>query len=141
MRWLLPSLRARAPAAIAATISKVDYHGFVIALCVATVAPFAIVTWAWLRRASRAARWTVLLVQAVVALNVLSHVAAATVFAGYTPGLVTALLVNLPFSVYLFRCAWVEHWDTPARLALLVPAAILVHGLIALLLVTGALGG
>ena len=39
-------------------------------------------------------------------LNVLAHLLSATMLTrGYAPGLATALLVNLPFSLYLFRRA------------------------------------
>ena len=57
---------------------------------------------------------------------------------GYAPGLVTALVLNLPFSLYLLRRAIREQWlSRPARWAL-VPGAILLHGplLAALLLAT-----
>ena len=55
-------------------------------------------------------------------LNVLWHVAtAALVFNGYAPGLLTAILINLPFSVYLLRRAASERWVS--RGAMWAPAA------------------
>jgi hypothetical protein len=141
MRRFLPSLKERTPAAIGAVLAQVDYHGFLVALIIATVLPFAIVWWVWVRPESRVALWAALGIQAVVALNVLSHIAAAIVFGGYSPGLATAVLVNLPFSAYLFSRAWIEGWTTTARLSLLLLAALIVHGplLVGLLLLTGAL--
>jgi hypothetical protein len=38
------------------------------------------------------------------------------VFGGYAPGLVTAVLINLPFSLYLLRAMWA-----------LLPGALLMH--------------
>lgn len=66
--------------------------------------------------------------QAVVALNVLWHVGAAVAFGGYVPGVVTAVLVNAPFSVYFFRRAAREGWLRPAALWATIPAAVAVHG-------------
>jgi hypothetical protein len=59
-------------------------------------------------------------------------------FRGYAPGLVTALLLNLPFSLYLLRRAARERWLDRGALWTLAPAALLVHGpmLSALLLAT-----
>ena len=42
--------------------------------------------------------------------------AAAVVFGGYAPGLVTAVLINLPSSLYLLRAMWA-----------LLPGALLMH--------------
>ena len=62
--------------------------------------------WAERRPGSATALWLLLLLQATVLLNVLWHIAAAVVlFRGYAPGLVTALLLNLPFSLYLLARA------------------------------------
>jgi hypothetical protein len=74
-----------------------------------------------------------------VLLNAIWHLAIAVVlFRGYAPGLATALLLNLPFSLHLLGRAVREQWlSRPARWAL-VPGAVLLHGplLAALLLVT-----
>jgi hypothetical protein len=79
----------------------------------------------------------VLLIQATVLLNVVWHAAAAVVlFGGYAPGVVTAVLLNLPFSVYLLGRSAREHWLSARALWALVPAAIVLHGpLLAALLV------
>ena len=60
---------------------------------------------------------------------------------GYGPGLATAILVNLPFSVYLFRRATGEHWFSVRALFSLIPAAIILHGpaLVGLIALTGFL--
>ena len=72
--------------------------------------------------------WAIALVQAVVALNVVSHLAAALVLRSYTPGLASAVTLNLPFSVYVFRRATSEGWFGRRERWALVPAALLVHG-------------
>ena len=75
--------------------------------------------------------------QAVVAVNVVSHLAAATLFLrGYSPGLLSALLINAPVSIYLFRRAAHEQWIPPRAWRAVLPVALLIHGpgLIGLLL-------
>jgi len=107
-------------------------------LGIVTLVPFAIAWWAT-RAQSGVAVWLLLLIQATVLLNVAWHVAAAALlFDGYAPGLVTAVVVNLPFSIYLLGRASREAWvGAPARWAL-APAALLMHGplLSSLLLLT-----
>ena len=109
------------------------------ALAIVTAGAFAVAWWAVRRPASAAARWTVLLLQTTMLLNALWHMlTAAVLFGGYAPGLVTGVLVNLPFSIYLLRRAAAEHWLSPTARWALVPAALALHGplLAALILAT-----
>ena len=99
--------------------------------------PFLVITWATLRPDSLVARWSALAVQAVVALNVVSHVVVAVgLLRDYSRGLVTALGLNAPLSCVLFTRAAPEQWIPSWSWWLLPPTALLVHGpgLIGLLL-------
>ena len=135
----LPFVLARLPAGWQAVAAPLTSGQVWSALAVVTGVAFAVAWWAHLRPDSRTALWLLLLIQSAVLLNALWHLAIAVVlFGGYAPGLVTALVLNLPFSLYLLRRAVREQWlSRPARWAL-VPGAILLHGplLAALLLVT-----
>jgi len=114
-----------------------SYPRLLVALAAATLVPLAVVAWAQRRAAPPAALWGALLVQAVVLLNVVAHVATAVLLTrGYTPGLATAVVVNLPFSLYLLRRAERERWLGRGALVALAPAALAVHGplLLALLM-------
>jgi hypothetical protein len=124
----LPRVRAMLPEPYQAAAVAVSDDSMRVALLVATLVPLAITAWTQRRPESRAALWAALLVQAVLALNVVSHVATATMLRGYSPGLITALAVNAPFSVYFFRRAARERWLSRRALLWLAPAAILVHG-------------
>lgn len=96
------------------------------------------------RRWGAAARQGVLLgMQAVMLLNVLSHLGLAAWVRGYVPGLFTALAFTLPFSLYLFHRAFWERWVTRRMLAALVPVALLVHGplLLGLMWLAGRVSG
>lgn len=100
-----------------------------MALLVVTVVPATISLWSWLRPGSRTAFWCVLLIQATVFLNVFAHLSSAiTLFRGYGPGLATALVINLPFSVYLLMAGRRSGWLTRRETLWLLPAALLVHG-------------
>lgn len=135
----LPVVRARLPVFVQPYMADIQPDGLRVALLWATVIPFAVVLWVTMRPSSLGARWCALLVQAVIAVNVVSHLTvAAIVMRGYSPGLVSAVLVNAPLSVYLFRRAAREGWLSRAALRALWPAALLVHGpgLIGLILLT-----
>ena len=110
-------------------IIHISYSQILLALTLATLIPLALVAWAVRRPDQASALWFALLVQVVVLLNVFSHLAAALfVMRGYSPGLLTAMLINLPFSLYLLRRAASEQWLSRRALWLTVPAALLVHG-------------
>ena len=62
-------------------------------------------------------------------LNVATHISAAVfVLRGYSPGLVTALALNLPYSLHVLSRAVRERWLSRAGLVSLLPAALVVHG-------------
>ena len=135
----LPLVLARLPTGWQAVAAPLTTGQVWSALAVVTGVALAIAWWAHRHPDSRTALWLLLLIQSAVLLNAGWHVAAAVVlFGGYAPGLVTALILNLPFSIYLLRRATREHWlSRPAGWAL-VPGAVLLHGplLAALLLAT-----
>ncbi len=127
MRGLLPQLAVRMPPALRGVLPAVTYPQFLVALAAVTGVPLAVALAADLRRSGPATVF-LLFVQAVLLVNVLSHVASAVFLGGYSPGLATALAVNLPFSVHLLRRARRERWAGRRTLLALIPAALLFHG-------------
>lgn len=133
----LPFVLYRLPATWQALIAPLTTGQVGAALAVVTAVAFVVAWWSYQRPDSAVALWLVLLIQATVLLNAVWHVAAAVVlFGGYAPGVVTAVLVNLPFSSYLLGRATRERWLSSRALWALVPAAVVLHGpLLAALLV------
>jgi hypothetical protein len=125
----LPLVRERAPDWARPFVTGVTYEQMLIALAIVTIGPLGIAIWAVARPRSPVAVWSVLLIQAVVLLNAAAHVGSALfILRGYGPGLATALVVNLPFSLYVLRRAAREQWTTRQGLLALAPAAFVVHG-------------
>ncbi len=140
MRAVLPRVATLVPPALRHVVPAVTYPQFLLALAAVTAVPLAVALVGDLRGSGPATVF-LLFVQAVLLVNVLSHVASAVFLAGYSPGLATALAVNLPFSVYLLRRARQERWVGGRTLLSLLPAALLFHGpgLLALLAAAGRL--
>lgn len=125
----LPLVLSRLPEGWRALAGAVTLGQVGIALALVTLVPLLLAIWAFQRPASDLPVWLLLLVQATVLLNVLWHVTTAlVVFGGYAPGLLTALLINLPFSIYLLRRAARERWVGRGALWGLLPGALLMHG-------------
>jgi TRAP-type C4-dicarboxylate transport system permease large subunit len=135
----LPFVLARLPAGWQALAAPLTSGQVWSALAFLPAAAFAVAWWADRRPQSHAPRWLLLLIQSTALVNAIWHLAIAVIlFGGYAPGLVTALLLNLPFSVYLLRRAVLEQWVGRPALWALVPGALVLHGplLAALLLAT-----
>jgi hypothetical protein len=98
------------------------------ALALVTVIATGIVVRASRRPQDPGRLWAALLIQGVMLLNVASHIAAASWIGGYAPGLVTALVLNLPFSFYLFKRAVDENWVSRRASLLLLPTVAIIHG-------------
>lgn len=65
---------------------------------------FVLAAWDGVRRAQRGARsWFFFVAAGALAGNALTHVGQAVYFGGYSPGVVTALLVSAPYSILLAR--------------------------------------
>jgi hypothetical protein len=128
MRGFLPLDLARLPALLQAYMPEVTYPQFLLVLLVVTGLPFLILVAANVRRRISAGVYALLAVAAVLLLNVASHVGAALYFGGYTPGLVTALCVNLPVALYTLFRAIQERWMGRWALWSLPLTALVLHG-------------
>jgi len=118
-----PRVRALAPAGVASLIP--DVATMYLALVVLTLASFVL---AALTRSRQWATYGLLLVAAVLFVNVAWHVVAALWLGGYAPGLITALVVNLPATVAALRWGSIGGWLSGRRLWMLMLAALLLHG-------------
>jgi hypothetical protein len=109
--------------------TEAQYERSLIALTVAVCALYL------LARLSDRLAYALVVVQAVMTLNVGAHLIMAWVLGGYAPGLVTALLVEAPASLFVWSRLRQGAWMTRTQWGLLPPLAALLHGpgLIALL--------
>jgi hypothetical protein len=122
----LNSLNGKLAGWLPAPPSQQTVNNLHIALILATVLPAIFLFWAifsprqWLVVAS-------LLVEVVLLVNACFHVLTAVLHGGYVPGLISAVLINLPFGMYVMRRAVGERW-IGVRVALqLVAVAVLLH--------------
>ena len=127
MRAYLPRISAllgeHAPAGLVSAMPTLAQ--FYAALVGATLIPLLLVAFATSGRPTQFKFYLVALVQAQVCLNVfVPHVPAAFALGGYAPGLATAALINLPFSVYFFRCSLSEARVTRRGLLIMLVVAL-----------------
>jgi hypothetical protein len=130
-----PLVRERMAGVVPAEIPAVTSHlaWFYGALIVASVVPALVVMIAVSGPASRTKAWAVLFVQALFLVNVVvPHVPAALLLGGYVPGLLTAVLVELPFSIWFLRRSVrdgaVSKSGAALAVGLALPALLLVLG-------------
>ncbi|MGA7160603.1 MAG: HXXEE domain-containing protein [Bacteroidota bacterium] len=97
-------------------------------LLLATVVPF-IVTILCVNGGKQSWRlYLLFLLQAIVLLNVfIPHIAASIRMREYNPGVVTAVCVNLPFSLYVFRRTYREQYLAPPQFVSLFLLALVVY--------------
>jgi hypothetical protein len=131
---------ASVPDSLREFIPPVTYKQFLIALAIITIIP-CIVALFWVTR-----RWAVYLLvgfQVVMLINVFAHTLMALSLRGYAPGLVTALIINLPFSLYLLKRAVSEKWMSKRAVLWMFPIGLLIHGpvLAGLMLLSGLIAG
>jgi Protein of unknown function with HXXEE motif len=125
----LPLVLARLPEAWRSVVGPITLGQVWSALFAVTLIPVVLAAWATLRPERAAPIWLLLLIQATLLVNVFWHISAAIVlFNGYAPGLATAVLLNLPFSVYLIRRAVEQNWVSQRARWALLPSAFVVHG-------------
>ena len=126
---LLPQVPSLLPTPFGAAAARLTYPVLLIALAVVSLLALGISILAARTPKSSWGIWLVLVLQATMAINALSHLLTAVViFHGYAPGLITALLFNAPFAAYCFWRAREEHWVSGRSLAAVLPVALFVHG-------------
>ena len=138
MRAALPAVNAVLTTSPVGFLVPVNYPQFLIALGVVTVIPYLVVALGALRCVSRLAVKLLVLVQTTMLLNVVFHMGAALALRDYTPGLLTALGLNLPFSIWLLRRAMRDKWITPDVQFYFGLLALLLHGPALVVLMYGA---
>ena len=129
------------PSGLRSLLPPITYRQFLIALIIMTVPPYLIAWLGKLKCEHSVDVYLLLGLQVVMLYNVLAHVAMAAVMGGYAPGVVTALIINLPFSVYLMRRALKERWVPRRVLVSLFPIGLIVHavGLPSLIILAGTI--
>ncbi len=105
-----------------------SYPQFLVALGIFTAIPYLCALSGDLTRKGGLSILFLLVIQMVMFINVLPHVAMATFLKGYTPGLITSVLINLPFSLLLFRAALKDGWLSKKAFLWLIPLAVIAHG-------------
>ncbi|HET9315089.1 MAG TPA: HXXEE domain-containing protein [Vicinamibacteria bacterium] len=121
----LPRLQAAATRLLARPValpSEAQYQRALLVLT-AAVAALYVLARTWDRLA-----YALVVMQAVMTLNVGAHVAFAVLLGGYAPGLVTALLVEAPASLYVFRRVHEGAWMSRSQWMLLPLLAAILHG-------------
>lgn len=93
-----------------------------------------------LKREDTLALFLPLALLATMLLNVISHLVIALRLSGYGPGLASAVLLVLPFSLWLFHRSWRERWLAPGHFLALPVAALVLHGPVLLGVFTMARG-
>jgi hypothetical protein len=106
----IPLLRGRVP--------LVSLNQLYVGLVIVTVVPILIIAWATTGANRPYKRYVVAMIAAALLWNVfLAHVPATILFGGYAPGVVTAALINLPLTLYLFWRTRRENQLSAGRLA------------------------
>ena len=124
------------PAAARDIVANVSYSQFFVAIIFVTLIPIVIAAFGDLSRERSAAAYALFCVQVVMFINVFWHLAMALLARGYVPGLISALAINLPFSIYILRRALVERWFSRRATGLAFVIALLLHGPVLWLIMT-----
>jgi hypothetical protein len=124
------------PAAAREIAANISYSQFLAALVVVTLIPIIIAAFGDLSRERSGAAYALLCTQVVMFINVFWHLAMALLARGYVPGLISALALNLPFSIYILRPALIERWFSRRAMALAFLIALLLHAPLLWLIMT-----
>lgn len=117
----MASWSKRLPLRIHPVVSR---RQFILAVTLLTLAGFVLTYFSLEYWAKPLGYWVVLEIQMILLFNAfIPHIASTIRFRLYSPGVVTALLITLPFSFYLFRRALSENVLTWTQLWVLLAIA------------------
>jgi hypothetical protein len=125
----------RVPALRNAGVVPPSLERLYLALFIATLVPALAIGWATTGRDSLVKRELVIIVAAALLWNVfIPHLSAMIVLRGYAPGGLTAVAINLPFCVYLFRRTSSERVLTRGQMTLAAMMGLVLLAVVPLLL-------
>ena len=127
-RWVmqnLPFIQNNLPFNIPVRFTPSQLLG---SLGIATIVPI-IITMLCINGGKKSRRMFFLfLLEAIILINVfVPHIAVSIRLMSYNPGVLTAVCINLPFSLYLFRRAYRENYLSPREFLPLFLVAIFVY--------------
>ncbi len=133
--WVManvPLIKESLPVAIDIAFTPTQ---LLLSLLLATAVPF-IVTFVCVNGEKRSGKlYFLFLLQAIVLLNVfIPHIAASVRMKQYNPGVITAVCINLPFSLYFFRRTFREGYLRSREWVPLFLLALLIYGPVAWML-------
>ena len=120
----LHSLGSQLPAWLPSPALQHSMTNLHIALIVGTVIPCLVIVWAIISR-SHGFLLASMFVEAVLLVNGFAHSLSAVLRGGDVPGLITGVLINIPFGIYAFRKAVKEGWIRRFRAWQLIIVAVL----------------
>lgn len=132
MPAFLDKRNAAFPNFLRGLLPPINYGQFLLASLIMTGIPFFI---AWLANRegenSGVGMFLLLSVQFMMLVNVFVHLGMAILMdgGGYAPGVVTAVVINLPFSVYLLWRAINEQWLAVKMIMMVFPLGLLLHAI------------
>lgn len=97
-----------------------------VALVIVTVIALSVISWAILSP-RKVALILALLIESILLVNTGWHILASFDRGGYAPGVITAVLINLPFGVYVLRRAVKEKWIRAQAAWRLLAIAVAFH--------------
>ena len=141
MPAFLQTRNSSVPGPLRNLLPPITYRQFLFSLIIVTAMPYLIASLGNLDRDGAGGVCLLLGFQVVMLFNVLAHGMTAAAMNGYAPGVVTAFVLNLPFSVYLLLRASTERWVSRRVMMVLFPVGLIIHavGLPLLLILSGSL--
>ncbi len=100
---------------------------YFIALILATLLPLIICIWINTTKYKNLSLFLMIIIICVTLLNALQHLSNTLIFQKYTPGLLTGVLINLPFCVYFLIQLKKEKRISYKKLLLYIPIGLLVY--------------
>jgi hypothetical protein len=127
MPRLLEARNAAIPSRLHVLLPPITDRQLLISLAIVTAIPYIIALVCDLKRKRGPGVYLLLGFQSVMLVNVLAHVMMSILISGYAPGVATAVVLNLPFSIYLLLTAVNDRWVSRRALAFLGVAAVIIH--------------
>ncbi len=109
-------------------IMYVTADQMLVAIILATLIGWALAIACWSAPRGSKRLQVLLAMQAIMALNILTHVGGSIMTASYIPGVITALLLELPLTILLFRQVRREEILSRRTIAITFVAALLAYG-------------
>jgi len=110
MPFVIEKRNSSVPTILSRLLPPITYGQFLLAVFIMTAIPYLVAWFSDMDRERSVGITLLICLQVMMLINVFAHISIALMMRGYAPGLITAVAIQLPYSIFMLSRALRDGW-------------------------------